>query len=115
MADPSSLPCVSTILEYLTMLYPEQLVDTHVIAIISTNSEPYLKDWRNALGSLTWITAGSDGYAQPVTDLLGSINVESPQNRQLKPHVDVDYVRVRRGKRFLQGGVLARHQEMVAQ
>lgn len=85
------------------MLYPEQLVDTHVIAIISTNSEPHLKDWRNALGSLTWITAGSDGYAQPVTDLLGSINVESPQNRQLKPHVDVDYVRVRRGKRFLQG------------
>lgn len=69
------------------MLYPEQLVDTHVIAIISTNSEPHLEDWRNALGSLTWITARSDGYAQPITEPLGSINVESPQNRQLKPHL----------------------------
>lgn len=94
VADPTSLPSVRAILEYLATLYPEQLADTHVIAVTSTDSdsEPHLEDWRNRLSNLTRISAPSDGYAQAIAEHLANIDVESSRNRQHKPHPEVDYV-----------------------
>ncbi|ATH97474.1 MULTISPECIES: siderophore-interacting protein [Actinomycetes] len=94
VADPTSLPSMRAILEYLATLYPEQLASTHVIAVTSTDSdsEPHLEDWRNRLSSLTRISAPSDGYAQAIAEHLANIDVESSRNRQHKPHPDVDYV-----------------------
>lgn len=94
VADPTSLPSVRAILEYLATLYPEQLADTHVIAVTSTDSdsESHLEDWRNRLSNLTRISAPSDGYAQAIAEHLANIDVESSRNRQHKPHPEVDYV-----------------------
>jgi len=94
VADPSSLPSVRAILEYLATLFPEQLADTHVIAVTSTDfdSEPHLEVWRNTLGSLTKITAPSEGYAQAIAEHLANIVVESSRNQQHKLLPEVDYV-----------------------
>lgn len=88
VADPTSLPSVRAILEYLTTLFPEQLAATHVIAVTSTDSdsEPHLEDWRNRLSSLTQVTAPSDGYAQAIAEHLAE------EDQPLQPYSDVDYV-----------------------
>ncbi|WP_312097279.1 siderophore-interacting protein [Corynebacterium dentalis] len=88
VADPTSLPSVHAILEYLTTLFPEQLADTHVIAVTSadSDSEPHLEDWHIALGSLTQVTAPSDGYAQAIAEHLAE------EDQPLQSYSDVDYV-----------------------